>query len=314
MDWDYATFEYILSAALLICAMFGMGATLNAKDFLGILKSPQGLCLVIVMQIVVMPLVAMLLARVFALPTGVAIGMVLVSALPGGLFSNVLTFLGRGNLALSVSATAVSTVGCLFTTVTVLKIFAATELPDDFSMPAGRILTEVTLCLLLPLLLGMSLHRIAPHRARQTSVFCVRTSWMLLVLFVCVAILAGRLDLMAYSWRSPLAIVIFCLSALWLSYAATFLLGLTTDDSFTVAIEVVVRNSHLGILLKAALFSSRDTSNLEIADGVLYAVLVYAAVCLLVSISEVFAKRKKLGPIFGRNQNQAADELTRNGS
>ncbi len=223
MYWDYAAWEYVLSAALLVCAMFGMGATLNARDFLGVLKSPQGLCLIVTMQIVVMPLVAIVLARFFELPAGIAIGMVLVSALPGGLFSNVLTFLGRGNVALSVSATAVSTVGCLFTTVTVLKIFAATELPDDFSMPAGRILAEVGLCLLLPLLLGMILHRAAPRLAPKATSFCVRASWVLLVIIVSAALLAGRLDLTAYGWKSPLVIVLFGMIALWLSYAAAFL-------------------------------------------------------------------------------------------
>ena len=300
MYWDYAAYEYVLSAALLICAMFGMGATLNARDFLGVIKSPQGLCLIVAMQIVVMPLVAIMLARFFELPAGIAIGMVLVSALPGGLFSNVLTFLGRGNVALSVSATAVSTVGCLFTTVTVLKIFAATELPDDFSMPAGRILAEVGLCLLLPLLLGMVLHRTAPRLAPKATMFCLRASWVLLVIIVSAALLAGRLDLTAYGWKSPLVIVLFGMIALWLSYAAAFFIRLSIDDSFTVAVEVVVRNSHLGILLKAALFSSSDTQHLEIADGVLYTVLLYAAVCLMITISEVVAKRKMLGPVFGR--------------
>jgi BASS family bile acid:Na+ symporter len=302
MNWDYATYEYFLSAALLICAMFGMGATLSAKDFLGVLKAPKGLCLIIVMQIVVMPVIAIMLARIFELPTGITVGMVLVSALPGGLFSNVLTFLGRGNIALSVSATAVCTVGCLFSTVAVLKIFAATELPDDFSMPAGKILAEVGLCLLLPLLLGMTLHRAAPRLAPKVTVFCLRASWVMLVIIVSAALLAGRLDLTAYGWKSPLVLILFGMIALWLSYAAAFLFRLSIDDTFTVGVEVVVRNSHLGILLKAALFSSSDTQHLEIADGVLYTVLLYAGICLLITISEVVAKRKKLGPVFGRTR------------
>lgn len=302
MNWDYATYEYSLSAALLICAMFGMGATLNARDFLGVLKSPQGLFLIIAMQIVVMPLVAIMLASAFDLPTGIAVGLVLVSALPGGLFSNVLTFLGRGNVALSVSATAVCTVGSLFTTVAVLKIFAATELPDDFSMPTGRILSEVGLCLLLPLSLGMVFYRAAPQWAPKASVICIRASWVMLILIVAGAFLAGRLDLLAYGWKSPLALILFGMIALWLSYAAAFLIRLTIDESFTVAVEVVVRNTHLGILLKAALFSSRDTQNLEIADGVLYTVLLYGGISLLITITEVFAKRRMLGPIFGRTR------------
>lgn len=100
-------------------------------------------------------------------------------------------------------------------------------------------------------------------------------------------------------WKSPLLLILFGMIALWLSYAAAFLIRLSIDDTFTVAVEVVVRNSHLGILLKAALFSSSDTQHLEIADGVLYTVLLYAGVCLLITISEVVAKRKMLGPVYG---------------
>ena len=124
----------------------------------------------------------------------------------------------------------------------------------------------------------------------------------MLVLIVSAALLAGRLDLTAYGWKSPLVLILFGLISLWLSYAAAFLIRLSIDDTFTVAVEVVVRNSHLGILLKAALFSSRDTEHLEIADGVLYTVLLYAGVCLLITISEVVAKRKMLGPVFGRTR------------
>ena len=300
MNWDYATYEYALSAALLTCAMFGMGASLKVQDFFGVIKSPWGLCLIIVMQIVAMPLVAVLLAKLFALPTGIAIGMVLVAALPGGLFSNLVTYLGKGNVALSVAATAVCTVGSLLTTVFVLKIFAATELPENFSMPAGAILTEVGLCLLLPLVLGMIFHRMAPVVSPKVSVWCVRASVVLLTLIVIAAFMAGRLNLAAYGWKSPLVLFLFGMIALWFSYGMAVLIGLNVHDSFTVAIEVLLRNAHLGLVLKASLFPSSDTQHLELADGVLFTLLVYGGIGLAIAASEIYGKHKKLGPIFGR--------------
>ena len=300
MNWDYASIEYSISAALLVCAMFGMGATLTVKDFLGVLKAPRGLFLVLGIQIIAMPIVAIMLAKIFDLPAGITIGMVLVAALPGGLFSNLVTWFGKGNIALSVSATAVCTVACLFTTVFVLKTFATTELPPDFSMPAVRILYEVLFCLMLPLLLGMSCYRLFPTASPRISIFCVRASVLLLLLILVAALSAGRFELRAFGWKSPLILLLFALIALWFTYGTAALIRLNTDDSFTVSIEVLIRNIHLGVLLKAALFPASDAQHMELADGVLYVLILYGGISLVVAGSEVFAKYNKLGPIFGR--------------
>jgi len=302
MNWEYSTYEYGLSAVLLTSAMFGMGATLEVKDFGRVFKSPKGLFLIITMQIVVMPFVAVLLAKLFSLPPEIVVGMVLIAALPGGLFSNLVTYIGKGNVALSVSATAVTSMGCLMTTVFVLKIFSAADLPADFSMPATAILIEVGLCLLLPLFLGMVFHRLAPQASPKVSSWCVRASVVLLLLIVVAALTAGRLDLAAYGWKIPLALIVFALIALWLTYGMAVLIRLNVDDSFTVAIEVLMRNAHLGLLLKAVLFPSSDSQHLDIADGVLYTLFLYGAISLVISGSEICGKYKKLGPIFGRSQ------------
>ena len=106
MNLTYADFEFFLSAALLVSAMFGMGTTLTIRDFLDVARSPQGVLLVLAMQVLITPLLAIALAKIFMLPDGIAIGLLLVAAMPGGLFSNILTFLGRGNVALSVKPAA----------------------------------------------------------------------------------------------------------------------------------------------------------------------------------------------------------------
>lgn len=299
---DYADYEYALSAMLLATAMFGMGATLQVKDFLGVVKSPRGLFLTIAVQIMAMPCVALLLGRMFELPAGVAVGMVLVTALPGGLFSNLVTYFGRGNVALSVSATAVATVGSLVTTVFVLKTFAPAELPTDFAMPAGRILGEVAFCLMLPLTLGMMLHRLAPGVSRHLSRICVRASLILLILIVIAALTAGRLKFSTYGWKTPLVLFAFAMIALWLTYGAAAIAKLNTDDSFTIALEVMIRNIHLGILLKASLLPASDPQCVELSDGVLYTLLMYGVFSLGISLSEVVGKFNQLGPIFGQKK------------
>lgn len=301
MTFEYAQFEYFLSAALLVLAMFGMGTTLRPKDFAGVARAPQGVLLVIFLQILVTPLLAIALARAFFLPREVALGMLLVAALPGGLFSNVMAYLGRGNVALSVSATAISTLGCLVTTTFVLKTFGSTQLPQTFSMPTGKILSEISLCLLLPLMLGMAFLRMWPQRACQTSKLCIRGSLVLLGLIIVGSAMSGRLDVGRYGWRTPVAIVLFQMMGIWCCYLFGAIVRLPLADSFTVAIEVVVRNAHLGVLLKASLFPASSGEAGLIGNGVLYVVLFYGLASLAVGGIEVLAKRRYWG-LFGRTR------------
>ena len=77
-------------------------------------------------------------------------------------------------------------------------------------------------------------------------------------------------------------------------------LASTDTDKRDRAIEVLLRNAHLGLVLKASLFPSSDTQHLELADGVLFTLLVYGGIGLAIAVSEIYGKHKKLGPIFGR--------------
>ncbi len=307
MNLTYADFEFLLSATLLVCAMFGMGTTLTVRDFINVARAPQGVLLVFAMQILITPLLAILLARVFVLPGGVAIGLLLVAAMPGGLFSNILTYLGRGNVALSVSATALCTLGCLVTTTFVLKTFGQTQLPDDFEMPAGRIVFDITFCLLLPLTLGMVVRRMMPVGYITLAKIFVRLSFALLTLLIAAGIASGRISVAQYGWRSPAALVVFVTLSIWICYALGMLVRMPLADSFTVAIEVVVRNAHLGVLLKAALFPASDSGADEVGNAVLYVILFYGVLSLGYGGFEVISKRMAWGVHSGRFARFAAE-------
>ncbi len=292
---DYARYEYYLSATLLICAMFGMGTTLRPRDFLAVARAPQGIALIVLVQLLVTPCLALLLAWLFRLPREIAVGMLVYAALPGGLFSNVITYVGRGNVALSVSATSVCSLACLVTTTLVLKTFGATQLPPDFAMPVGHILAEIGLCLLLPLLLGMTYRRLFPAGYATVAKVCVRASLVMLGLIIIAALSSGRIPLATYGWRSLLAFVLAQVVLVWLCHGLGWLLRLSLRDTFTAAVEVVMRNSHLGVLLKAALFPAVAGGDNRLGDGVLFVVLVAGAFSLVIGISETIGIRRRWG-------------------
>jgi BASS family bile acid:Na+ symporter len=274
--------------------MLGMGCSLRPADFVRVARSPLAVLLILALQVLLTPLVAMGLSWSLDVPSGIATGMLLIAALPGGLFSNVLTHLGRGNVALSVSATAVCSLGCLVTTSLVLTTFGSTQLRTGFSIPVSHVLAEIGLCLLAPLATGMALRRVYPRRRVQVSNLCIRASTVLLACVIVAALAAGRIRPIQYGWQSPLAIVLLQVIMLWSCYATAWLLRLSTDDRFTVGIEVVVRNSHLGVLLNATLFPAvGDVA--ATGGGVLYVVLLYGGVSLVVGGIEVLGKRRGWG-------------------
>ena len=295
---DFAFFEYYLSAVLLVTAMVGMGATLTPVEFARVIKQPQGVATVLVAQVLATPLFALSLAYLLGLPPGVSFGLLLVAALPGGLFSNLLTFLGRGNVALSITATGLSTLLCLVSTALILRVVGGAQLSADFAMPVGRILVEIAGFLLAPLLLGMLIRGFWPQRAGTVSRIFLWISMACLVIFVIGAIASGRLQLARYGWVTPIALVLFAIGSLWIGVGIGALFRLAPDDRFTASIEVVVRNGNLGLLLKASIFPAVAGVHDPIGDGVLYVILFYAGFCLVVAMYEVWMKRMKWGLLY----------------
>ena len=293
----YADFEYFLSVALLVTAMLGMGATLTPMDFLKVARAPQAIGLMFLVQVVLSPMLAIGIARLLKLPPGVAIGLLLVAALPGGLFSNVITYFGKGNVALSVSATALASLTCLFTTSLILRVAVTGEQLAQIQMPVRRILSEILLCMILPLVVGMIVRRFAVRRHAIISTTIIRISIVVLAVFIVAALTSGRIRVMELGWRPPLAMFLFCVFSLWMCYGGGAALRISIDDRYTIGMECLVRNVQLGVLLKASLFPPGESD--LIGDGVLYALLFYGGLCLIIAAWESACKRLEVGAVFG---------------
>ena len=102
-----------------------------------------------------MPLVAVVLGALLPIPAGIAVGLIFVAAVPGGTLANVLALVARGNIALSISLTAITTVAALITTPLLLKLLVSQYLPENFRMPLGLIARDIFGTLIIPLVLGM---------------------------------------------------------------------------------------------------------------------------------------------------------------
>src|SRR5690606_2654445 len=131
--------------------MFGMGMTMTVGDFKSILQSPKAVVIGVVAQFVVMPALAFLLCRLFQLPAEIAIGVILVGCCPGGTASNVITYMAKGNTALSVACTSVSTLLAPILTPTIFYLLASQWLEIN----ALTMLVSILQIVLFPILLGL---------------------------------------------------------------------------------------------------------------------------------------------------------------
>jgi BASS family bile acid:Na+ symporter len=288
----YPRYEHLLASLQLAFAMLGMGAVLAPRDFVPVVRAPRALAVGLGVQLVAAPLLATLLGSALPVPAGIAAGLVLVAAVPGGTMSNVVTYLGRGNIALSISLTAVTTVGSLATTPALLRLLIGSHLPPSFEMPTGRIAFEIGVTLLLPLLAGMLFGIRVPEWRAGFSRWCIRISIGVILLLAVGAGGSGRLDPRAYGVAGLAAVALACLAFQLAAYAACWLARLGPRDRLALAIEVTIRNTNLAILVKASLFPA--TRGLDpIGDGMFFVALLYGGVALLAATPPVALGRRR---------------------
>ena len=276
-------YETELAAAQLILAMLGMGATLKAADFAGILKHRFSILLVLALQFLIAPLAAALLIAWLPLPPGIAFGILLLVLMPSGSLSNLFTHLGGGNMPLSVTATCASTCVCLVGTPWLLRMFAGGVVPAGIEMPVASVVRDVTLFLLLPMAAGMWVARRLPRLARPFSIWTVRASLMVLLLIVISSLQSGRIRVWEHGWLVPTVLVGCVIIQFAITQLISRAVGLTAADAYTLAIEVSIRNGNLAILLSATLFTAGSTADAELSRGALYVALFYGGAALVLA-------------------------------
>ena len=290
----YVRHEWWFAALQLALAMLGMGATLGVDDFVGVFRQPRAFLIGALVQVLGTPLLALALNAALGLPAGIAFGLLLVAAMPGGAMSNVATYFAKGSVALSIALTAAITLGCLVTTPLVLRLFAADLVRADFVMPLGAIALDIAVCLLLPLLFGMAAGALLGSAARRGAMarWCIRLSIGVVILIAIGSAGAGRLEVGAHS-LVPLAGI--TLLAVLCQVAGTlpgWLLGLHRAELAAIAIETSIRNTNLALLLKVSLFPVVPGVADPLADGVLFTALLYAGVAAPLSIPLVLVHRR----------------------
>ncbi len=288
----YIAYEYWFAAFQLVFAMLGMGATLTIADFTDVLKSPKSVTIGTLMQLLFVPLIAFLFISFAGVAGGVAVGIALIAAIPGGTTSNIFTYMAKGNSPLSISITAITTLACLLSTPFILKMLIIEYLPQDFAMPTAQIVNDIALTLLLPLAIGMLILKALPNRAEIISKWCIRASLFGIALIIIGSSAAGRLDTGAFGSDNMILVITFVVVLTLAGWLIPRMFGLVRSDITAIQMEVVVRNVNLGVLIKASMFPVVVGASNTIGDMVLFTVLLYGAVQMLVAAGVIFMARQ----------------------
>jgi len=230
-----------LIVPLIQIIMFGMGTSLSIKDFTGVVKMPKGVGIGILCQYSIMPLVGVSLAMAFGFPAEIAAGIVLIGSSPGGVASNVMAFLARGNLALSVTLTAVSTLMAPIMTPFLMQVFAGQFVPIDFISMMISIFNMV----IFPIAGGLLFNRIFRGKAKWLHDAMPVISMMGIVIIIAVITASGRDYLLTIGLLLILAAIIHNTVGYLLGYWGCRLAGLDKGSSRTIAFEVGMQNGGL---------------------------------------------------------------------
>ena len=237
---------------LLGVVMFGMGLTLNLKDFKIVFSRPKDVIIGCLAQFTIMQLLAWGLSKAFQLDEALALGVVLVGCCPGGTASNVITYLAKGDLALSVGMTGVSTL--LAPLLTPLLTWALAGKSVDVDV-AGMLLS-ILWVVILPIVIGLVVKWIWPKFTEQATDYLPAFSSVAIAFIVAIVIAANASKLMAGGMMIVMVVVLHNLCGLSLGYLIGRLLGLTEAKKRAISIEVGMQNSGLASSLATIHFAA----------------------------------------------------------
>lgn len=237
---------------ILAMMMFGIALSLKLADFKQVIKAPKGPLTGLVAQFVLLPFLTWTLTLLIAMPAEVALGLILVSSCPGGSFSNIVTYLAKGNTAMSVSMTGVASLLASVMTPFNFMLYSSlnpqtNELLTSINVPASNIFMIVGLVLALPLALGLTCARFWPNFAVRCDGVFRLVSLITLFLFVIIALSQNWAAFVAGASVFLLAVVFHNALALGVGFASAKLMQLNNADTRAITLEVGLQNSGLGL-------------------------------------------------------------------
>ncbi len=265
--------------------MFALGLGLTGQDFLRVVKQPKDFLIGLICQLILLPIIAFILLQIFKLPIEIALGVMIIAAAPGGVTSNVLTKFANGDVALSISLTAIisliSIISVPFIVFKSAELLEVVGISKEISMIG--ISTKMFLVVTLPVLIGMLIRKFATNFIMSKSQLIERVSVLLFVIVFAAIWVEEWENIIGYIQKAGLITLILNIAMMVLAYYIAKFFASGVSQRKSISLECGLQNGTLAVFVASQLFS-------DIAY--LIPTATYAIVMFITSIIYVFIVRK----------------------
>lgn len=274
---------------ILTILMFDLGLTLEGKDFLLVLKRFKAVIAGMIGQLIVLPLLAWLIADTMGLSPIFAIGLVLIACCPGGSSSNIFSMLAKGDVALSVSLTAVSSIITLVTVPLIMQ-WVTTAVGESYgiTLPVGNLLMQNLVTMLLPILLGIGVRHWWPKAAASIEKVLSRLAFPALMLLAGVFFVQHRVTIAEHITSLGISVTLLLLCAIGVAALLCVIFRLRTQERRTIVIEVGMQNAAQAIAVASSPFVFNDGR--FAIPAIIYALMMNIVLLIYVGIIKTRAK------------------------
>lgn len=271
---------------ILTLLMFDLGLTLEFKDFLMVVKRPRAMLAGMLGQLVLLPLLAYFLMRGLGLEPAIAIGVMLIACCPGGSSSNVFSKLAGGDVALSVSLTAVSSVVTLATMPLVMRWVAGSfGKVVNITLPVGNLLLQNLVTMLLPILIGILIRRHFPTPAKKISGVLSKMAFPLLMLLAGLFFIGNSESIISNFSVLGLTVTALLLAAVLLAAVLCLAFCLARKERRTIVIEVGMQNAAQAIAVATSPFVFNDAA--IAVPAIIYALMMNVVLLTYVAVIRI---------------------------
>ena len=278
----------ILSLALAFI-MFALGLGLAGSDFLRVVKQPRDFFVGALSQIVLLPVIAFMLVKIWPIAPELAIGVMIIAAAPGGVTSNILTSFAKGDVALSISLTAVISLLCVITVPFIVfksaSLLTGSNIIQDVSLI--DVARKMFLIVTVPVILGMLFKRFAPEMASKLEPIAKKISTGLFVLVLLGAIAKQRENIIPYFAQAGLITLTLNLIMMLVAYYLAQLLASGVQQKKCITIECGLQNGTLAIVVATLIFGEES---LEMIPAATYSLIMFATSLIFIFL----VKRKNI--------------------
>ena len=285
--------EIVLPLALAFI-MFALGLGLTFDDFARVARRPRDFLVGAMSQIVLLPAVAFLLVSVWSMPPELALGVMIIAAAPGGVTSNILTAFARGDVALSISLTAVVSLLCVVTSPLIVVTSHGLLIGGDLGaeVSVARTAIGVFAIVTVPVLLGLLVRRLAADFAIRLEPLARKISTVLFALVLAGAIYQGRDDIVPYFAQAGLTTLVLNVTMMVLAYLVARIFASGPRQRVAIAIECGLQNGTLAIAVATLLFGG----GLAVVPAATYSLTMFATALIFVALLRQPPARQERAP------------------